>query len=162
MTRRAPVVREERVEPTPETVAKLVPDPIQGLFERGLITSEHTTAAAEIRAIYLAVVGSLFCRGRDYSDCRVRTRGNIPERLAVLHRDRYKPWTIAMGRRLPAIMDILIEGHHWLMTAHPDGPPGQRLIIEALNDYVSRMGPVRHTIAIDIGNGMLDSAGRMA
>jgi hypothetical protein len=150
MSKREPVRREERVEPTPETLAKLIPDPIQELFDKGLITGEHTTAAAEIRAIYFAVVGSLFCRGRDY---RVfgRGRGNMPERLAVLHRDRYKPWARSMGANLCLMIDALIDGR-WVP---------QQILIDGLTAYIGYCGPARHTIAIDNRSGMLDSTARM-
>src|SRR5262245_21620400 len=138
MTKREPVRRDERIEPTPETVAKLLPDPIQELFDKGLITSEHTTAAAEIRAIYFAVVGSLFCRGRDY---RVfgRGRGQMPDGLADKHAKRYLPWARSMGANLGLIIDALIDGR-WIP---------QQLLVDGLTAYIGYVGPVRHTIAID-------------
>lgn len=136
--RRIPVLREERVEPTPETVAKLTPDPVQSLYDRGLIQSEHTAAALEIRAIYFAVVGSLFARANDPSRIGF-SKAQMSDRLAVIHRDRYKPWCAAMGQKLPFIMDALVD----LSWCH------EAWLIAALEDYAQRMSPVRHTIAID-------------
>jgi hypothetical protein len=142
--RREPVNREERIEPTPETLAKLRPDQVQVLFDKSLLTPEMTDAASEIRMIYFAVVGSLFCRGRDY---RVfgRGRGEIPERIAQLHRDRYQPWAREMGPLLPLIFDALIDGQYV-----PDS-----VVIKGLTAYIGYMGPVRHTIAIDNNRGVV-------
>lgn len=138
--RRAPVSRVDRIEPTPETLAKLVPDQIRVLFDKGRLHHEHTRAVGEIRAVFHAVTTNLFARAKDY-----RLRGYsppcLPNDLAEAHRDRYKPWAQQMGRRLPLLIDAIIDGRRI------DGD----LLIDALDAYVALMRPKRHTIAEELG-----------
>jgi hypothetical protein len=135
MTRRAPVVREDRVPPTPETVAKLVPDPVHVLFDKGILTSDQTNAVAEIRAIYFAIVGSLFTRAKDY-----RRMGYSKPDLPWWVNDKYgnyKAWCEEMGPfRLPIIMDTIVDGR----------PAIVEILLDGLDAYILRCKPSRHTI----------------
>ena len=55
MARRRPVQKSERFGATPETAAKLRPDPLQVLMRTANMGPAEERAAAEIRSVYLAV-----------------------------------------------------------------------------------------------------------
>jgi hypothetical protein len=133
--RREPVNREERIEPTPETLAKLRPDPIHVLFDKGILTSEQTDAVAEIRAIYFAIVGSLFTRAKDYRRIGY-TKPELPGWVNDLY-GNYREWCADMGPfRLPIIMDTIIDGR----------PPVIEILLDGLDAYIRCCKPARHTI----------------
>jgi hypothetical protein len=134
-SRREPVIREERVEPTPETVAKLVPDPVHVLFDKGILTSDQTDAVAEIRAIYFAIVGSLFTRAKDYRRMGY-SKPELPGWVNDLY-GNYRDWCAQMGPfRLPIIMDTIIDGK----------PAVVEILLDGLDAYIRGCKPARHTI----------------
>lgn len=136
-----PARHHDRIGPTPETWAKLRPDPLLSLLrsfgesadkigERAL---EH--AADEIRAVYLAVCGMLMAGvggGHRYGQ-GPGGRREIPPFLAWVHADTYLPW--ANGLRpatLQAVIDLVVERH----AIHP-GLTGA--VTAALRKYALRM-----------------------
>lgn len=140
---REPVNVSERVQPTPETLAKLVPDPLKQLFDSGRLEREHMDAAAEIRAVYLAIVGNMFARAHVYEP-HDGHRATLPDWIAEAHAKRYRPWCAEWRPWLPILIGIIVDGHRPL--AHHD------CLGRSLNDYAARMGLIRsrHTIMTEI------------
>jgi hypothetical protein len=138
--RREPVSVEDRVGPTPETLAKLLPDQVKQMFDRGQIGLAETDAASEIRTVFFAVVAGLFARAHTYDP--KGGRNQIPDWIATAHKERYKPFAQDMGRSMSAIIDCLIDG-----KTIPAG-----FLASALQDYAQRMGvqKVRHTIVEEV------------
>ena len=52
----------DRLKPTAETEAKLRPDPVERMHDRGSLNDAQRDAALEIRAVFEAVCGSLLSR----------------------------------------------------------------------------------------------------
>jgi hypothetical protein len=108
----------DRLKPTKETAAKLRPDPIERMHDRGTISDDQRDAAIEIRRIFEAVCGSLISRSRWPDGMGVK--GNwrrdlvgVSDRVAILHSDRYKPWANELGRHAPALevtISVVVDG----------------------------------------------------
>jgi hypothetical protein len=80
------------IKPTAETEAKLRPDPIVRLVANETLTREQGRAAVEIRLIYERVAGGLLARTGDPANRSPGTAPDLPERIALLHTQRYLPW----------------------------------------------------------------------
>jgi hypothetical protein len=140
-----PARREDYVSATPETLAKLRPDPLLALFEAyGGGDRALERAADEIRAVYLAICGMLMAVGRTGSGPAARSGGRqgrssavaprqIAPFLAWAHSETYLPWAQETSRRtLEALIDLVIERR----VIHPDlAAP----VARALGDYAARM-----------------------
>lgn len=128
---RIAVITEERIGPTPETLAKLVRDPLAVLLERGQLDEGQVDAAIEIREVYGAVTGG----------CRVhaaalngRYHGGMSDRVAWIHNHRYLPWIRECGKH-PArlVLDLV-----WF-NQEPRQANHVPVIAYALTDYRKRM-----------------------
>ncbi len=126
--RRQSVDRSERVGPTPETAAKLKPDPFNLMVERGYLDTAQRDAGLEIRSIYMAVVGALMPRGGDLSSAR--SGSGMPTVLAAAHAQRYVPWCQRWNRGVEMVIGLVVDAE----------PPmsGQAVSI-MLTDYAKRM-----------------------
>ena len=115
--------------PTPETVAKLAPDPLLAILRLhggGDVALEH--AAGEIRAVFLAVCGRLMAGVGNLGG-----GGEMPNFIAWAHAGTYLPWTRMTPRAtLEAVIDVLIDRR----TVHPDLAVRVAL---ALDGYARRM-----------------------
>lgn len=135
--KRREVRREERVDPTPETLAKLTPDPLMNLKQHGLITSDEERAASEIRAVYMAVCGGLFRKQQRLGEAFGLGGGKPPEMpcgLARAHHETYLPWT---RRHHPGVIDAVLS----LVVDRNKLPPAfDTFVAEALKDYALNMG----------------------
>jgi len=88
------------VRPTAETEARLRPDPIVRLVANETLSREQGRAAVEIREIYERVAAGLLARAGDLGAPTSGGRPEMPERIALLHARRYRPWAIYLaGRR---------------------------------------------------------------
>src|SRR5262249_7702837 len=85
------------VRPTAETEARLRPDPIVRLVANETLTREQGRAAVEIREIYERVAAGLLARAGDLVSRAKGGRLEMPERIAVLHAQRYLPWAHYLG-----------------------------------------------------------------
>jgi hypothetical protein len=110
--RRAAVDRSERVGPTPETAAKLVPDPLAELLRMGLIDTGTKNAALEMAEVYIAVYGAQMPGARGAGG-----HPKISDRIAWIHKHRYLPWARKWAKvRLkalplqPAVVDLVVAG----------------------------------------------------
>jgi hypothetical protein len=110
--RRRAVRREERVGATPETLAKLVPDPLAELLRMQLIDSETKDAALEMGEVYVAVYGAQMPSARGTGG-----RPELSNRVAWIHEHRYLPWARRWSKvRLrslplqPAVIDLVVLG----------------------------------------------------
>lgn len=136
-----PARHHDRISPTPETLAKLRPDPLLALLQSlgegadqiGESALEH--AADEIRAVYLAVCGMLMAGvggGHRYGQ-GPGGRREIPPFLAWVHAETYRPWANGLRRAtLQAVIDLVVDRH----VIHP-GLTGA--VAGALEDYARRM-----------------------
>jgi histone H3/H4 len=83
------------VKPTRETEAKLKADPIARLVQNETLTRERGRAAIEIREIIEATMAGMLARAADF-----RTSGGrpqIPERIAMMHAQHYRPWAVYLA-----------------------------------------------------------------
>jgi hypothetical protein len=133
--RRDRVKREERIEATPETRAKLTDDPIRKLVspgprgERPKLSAGGESAAAEIRAVFLAVVQRLMPGRMKFVD-PIQGVDDMPEALARLHRDNYLPWVRRTApRTVAAVIDLCVD------RIEPAGEFAEAAVIAALEDY---------------------------
>jgi hypothetical protein len=85
------------VKPTRETEAKLRPDPIAKMVANESLTRERGRAAIEIREVIEALMAGMLARAADF-----RTSGGrpqIPERIAMMHAQQYRPWAEYLAGR---------------------------------------------------------------
>lgn len=120
----------DRIMPTPETLAKLTPDP---LFE--LLAGEDASlerAADEIRRVYVAVTRQLWAKGMTFGQ-RVPGLGELTDEIAAAHAQRYMPWVACQG---PQVVD-------WTLNVIVDRNRPETWqadsIRRALADYARRM-----------------------
>lgn len=105
--RRDPVKRDDRVGPTPETAAKLVPDPFNVLVEMGLLDTAQRDAGLEIRAIWYAVTGGLMPKAAERSSAR--SGDGMSDELAHAHAQTYLPWCTYWGRQVEEVIDLVVN-----------------------------------------------------
>jgi hypothetical protein len=88
------------VKPTAETEARLRPDPIARMVANETLTREQGRAAVEIRDIFERLAAGLLAHTGDLA-ARTGRGGSpeMPERLALLHAQRYLPWAHYLGGR---------------------------------------------------------------
>jgi hypothetical protein len=125
--KRAAVDRTERIGPTPETLAKLVPDPLAELLRMNLIDAGTKDAALEMAEVYIAVYGAQMPGARGAGG-----HPKISDRLAWIHDNRYLPWARKWARirfrslpLQPAVVDLVVSGRGVALSE----------IAEALADY---------------------------
>lgn len=130
-----PSVREERTEATPETLAKLEPDPLQALLEAhaGREMVELERAADEIRAVFFAVCRAVMRKPASYGDHLPRSRGDMSEHLARAHTQTYLPWA---QDQYPRVMEACID---LIVDRRPIYPAFNLEVLVALRDYAKRM-----------------------
>lgn len=133
--RREPVRRVERIEPTPETKAKLTDDPLRKLVEPGprgenpKLSADGETAASEIAAVFFAVVQRLMPRRMKFTD-PIQGVEDMPAELARLYNERYLPWARRTApRTVAATIDLVVD------RIEPANEFTERAVIEALEDY---------------------------
>lgn len=126
--RREAVKASDRVGPTPETLAKLKPDPFNEMVKAKILDDAQRDAGLEIRAVYMAVIGPLMPRGGNM----LSTRGgrDMPPVLAAAHAQRYQPWCDKWKRGVEMVIGLVVD-------AHP--PQSQRAASVMLRDYAKRM-----------------------
>lgn len=126
---------------TPETLAKLRPDPLLALLsafgQAGDMVGQSALerSADEIRAVYLAVCGMLMAGvgGAHRYGQGPGGRREIPAFLAWVHAQTYLPWAHAHPRAtLEAVIGLVVDRH----VIHPDLANG---VADALADYAKRM-----------------------
>ena len=105
--RRDPVIRDDRVGPTPETQAKLVPDPFHVLVEMGLLDTAQRDAGLEIRAIWYAITGNLMPKAGERSS--QRSGDGMSDALATAHARVYLPWCQYWGRLVEEVIDLVVD-----------------------------------------------------
>ena len=121
----------EKVEPTPETKAKLVDDPFQKLVEAGNIDAAGERAAEEIRRVFMAICRDVMAK---ISRPAPMAAGKVDmsDDLAEAHAERYLPWVRETGRNtVSATLDLLLEGRK------PD-EFSEIAICQALQNYAKR------------------------
>jgi len=100
------VLAAERVGPTPQTLAKAKPCPIRRMHAAGQITDAQRDAALEIVLVIDAIAGRLKASG-----LRERGSGEISDKLAEIHKQRYLPWTRSIGPACAAVVhDVAVGG----------------------------------------------------
>lgn len=109
--KRDPVRRFDRISPTPETAAKLRPDVVWTLFERGFLTAAGEKAARDIRDIYLAVVAELMP-----SKMRLSSEHSgkfiLTDEMAEKYADVYQPWARSIDRQvIDNVVTLVVDGY---------------------------------------------------
>lgn len=105
--RRERVVRDDRVGPTPETEAKLIPDPFNVLVQHGLLDTAQRDAGLEVRAIWYAITGGLMPKAGERSSAR--SGDGMSEELALAHANVYLPWCMYWGRLVEEVIDLVVD-----------------------------------------------------
>ena len=124
--RRAP---EDQIRPTPETLAKLQPDPWQ-LFLVGK-DSAIERAGDEIASIYNMVVKDLLARRQPFGP-RVPGKNEDDSFLAWAHAASYLPWVAEIGpHSANAIISLVVDRNGLEMD--------ERSVLWALERYAKRM-----------------------
>lgn len=125
------VIAEERIGPTPETAAKLKPDPLALMLQRGQLEEGQIDAAIEIREVYGGVVGGNRCHTVAMDG---RFHGGMSDRIAWIHAKRYLPWIRECGKHAARlVLDLAWFGQE------PRTPTHVSVIAFALSDYRRRM-----------------------
>ena len=119
MAKRKPVSREERVPPTPETLARLVPDRVVLLFGEGRIRQEQLDAAEEIRDIWdhLLAGTSPMRNFEAYSRARIDPLERLPARLQRAWAERYGSWANELGPEVQRVVLPVVVENWWPETA---------------------------------------------
>lgn len=115
--------REPRIEPTPETAAKLQADHIDELFRAGHLRPEHVQASAEIREVYgywhaamgrtSSIFSGVIVGGSTFAD----PIGGMPKRIEGLWRAHTAPWASEMGVRAHPVLHVVVD--NWWPLAGP-------------------------------------------
>jgi hypothetical protein len=143
----------ERLKPTRATAARLQPDPIETLHQRGSLSDRQRDAALEIRVAFAEVVGAAMLRSPRYDGTRgsgfFGTGGGVELSTvaAIGRRKRYRRWAEVLGARLPDALaitiDVVVDGRSLRQV---DGERRWRngrasdLLIEALQSYAQLAG----------------------
>lgn len=125
------VAENMRWDPTPETVAKLKPDPFKELIAEGFIDTASQQAAYEIAAIYRSIcrasmgkIGKWMASDGGQAD--------MSARLANAHAKVYLPWVRAHKPQvINDVLGLVVDGRE---AEHPSR------CCRALADYAMRMG----------------------
>ena len=128
-TRREMRVYEE-TGPTAETKAKLEADPLRMLIDARFVNTDMERAAAEIRAVYLAIVREVMSKPQAFGRLP-GGKAEMPDGLAEAHARRYVPWVADMGGET---VDLTLRIAVDRQPAYPVEP-----VIFALRDYARRM-----------------------
>lgn len=103
----------ERVEPTPETAAKLRQDVVLDLLASGEITQDHADAAAEIRECWMAQTRGVFF-GSTHVRPALTHDGNLVQSGVdlsggeALWREVWKRWAAAL-RNVGWVLDVVVD-----------------------------------------------------
>lgn len=119
----------ERIGPTPETQAKLEPDPLGDMVAAGLIDSAGERAAQEIFKVYQAVCGCVMRQSRPLGPY---TPGvfDMPDEIAKAHVLRYLPWARATRRQtVVSVIDLVVD------RRPPESSIVREAVTAALADY---------------------------
>jgi hypothetical protein len=98
----------DRVGATPETLAKLKPDPFSLLVEHGVLDSAERDAGLEIRALWYAITGPLVPRASDLTGVSGGGDG-MSDYLAEIHAQVYRPWCHDWGRAVADVIDLVVD-----------------------------------------------------
>ncbi len=102
----AQVLAAERIGPTRQTAAKVKPCPVRRMHGIGQINDSQRDAALEIALVHDAIAGRLRAAG-----LRERGGGEISDKLAEIHKQRYLPWVRSVSVACAAVVhDIAVAG----------------------------------------------------
>ena len=127
--RRRRVEREERHSATPETLAKLQPDPLREMERTGFIGPDELRAADELRAVYLAITRDVMAKVMRFGN-EPRGRPEMPDILAAIHAQRFVPWANDNRESAPLAIRLAVEREPVPFRVHA---------ARALRDYACRM-----------------------
>lgn len=106
--RREAVEKAARSGPTPETAAKLKPDPFNELVRRHILDGAQKRAGLEIRAVFLAVTSGVGCKSIEMGGVRGGS-GEMSKEMADAHHERYLPWCERWGRSVADVIDLVVD-----------------------------------------------------
>ena len=118
---------------TPETIAKLQPDPLQKMVQAGLIDSGGERAAEEIKCVYLAICRDVVSKNMQ-ANGTARGRYRMSEELDRAHAETYLPWTRENRKSaVESTIDLCVD------RKDPMSSLAENAIAHALMDYARRM-----------------------
>ena len=133
----------ERVPPTPETVAKLQPDPLIRLLDGGTITNSEYIAALNIREAYKLITQGCEVRASGYEFRDKSYNGTEGERAARLQ-IQYKKWCERIEpKHIGVVTDYVVEEFPLrdLGSRHRmDWRKAKRIVRRGLGEYAGMMG----------------------
>lgn len=144
------VTKEDRIEPTPETLAKLQPDPVLWLVENYpvLFTKDHERAAKEIEACVRLLAGPVMVRAQDIRHIGRSRPVEYSKRQVAMLCD-YANWQDELRvRRLPfwPVYEIAVEGMRPQLLAADGRAPFMRILYwleESLAAYARIRGWIK-------------------
>lgn len=92
--------------PTPQTVAKLRPDPVAALTAAGRITRDQERAALGIAGAVRLIVGGLYVKAAGFEVGKGGSMSSASEGAVALE-ERYNRWATVMRRRRMAVGPVL-------------------------------------------------------
>lgn len=102
----AHVLAAERAGPTAQTAAKVKPCPIRRMHGVGQISDTQRDAALEIALVHEAIAGRLRAAA-----LRERGGGEISDKIAEIHKQRYLPWVRSISAVCAAVVhDVAVGG----------------------------------------------------
>ncbi len=135
----------ERVLPTPETLAKLQPDPFYLRLTTGKITAEQWQAGVEIREAVKMITGAVGVRISQF-ERRSRGHDEFESERQIRVQRQYNDWCDLMTARklmIGVVLDYLIEERSFNDIAkarHMWNIRVRRMIEDGLSEYVAMMG----------------------
>jgi hypothetical protein len=141
------VNREERIGPTEETKAKLLPDVVGNLLADGEIEQVHVDASDEIRRIWEALARTLGSKAQNHVLVSGRASIDPVDALSdvenIVLRERFQPWAEAENRivirdfprrsRFDLTIDVVVNNM-------PPTHVGQGHVVKSLHNYAVLSG----------------------
>ncbi len=149
--KRGSVNRAERVQATPETLAKLRPCPLKAMLEAGTMEPQHYEAALEIWDAHDALVRHIKAKGSDFNERSDKAHLNASTRMDQLV-TVYLDWSREIMRRYILQASAVVG---WI----DDHDPSCRLVnnvqrgilVKACDTWIDVMGDMRKAARVDRG-----------
>jgi len=135
--RKRQVRKEDRVDPTPETLSKLEDDPLYILTRWDgstppLLDSAGENAAQEIKSVYNAIVRNVTLKISSF-DRIAGYAPEIPDRLSQAYSNRYKLWVSEVGSdTVDLVLRVIVD-------RQPVPKSAYSLISQAIRNYAKLM-----------------------
>ena len=109
--RRRKMQTADRTQATPETRAKLSPDPLALILAGHDVSLEY--AADEIYRVYVAICRAVMSKSPGFG-ARIPGKGEMSPELAWAHSKTYLPWVAKTGQEITdATLSLIVDRNGW-------------------------------------------------